>query len=575
MNEKLKEKLFALIKEKPANYGQCCGSKAYAELRKEILAATPKLLSDEFDFKTRIFWILHDMTDFPKCSVCGKPITRNVKTLQSGYNKSKEWEDGDLLNLACSDNAECWMKKKMRDAKQTCVEKYGVENVFQAKWCKDKITETCMRRSGCSRSGNSKSGREKAKATWKEHYGTDHPLKAESVKEKIRRTCMEKYGESSYTKTEEYREKTVRANLNRMLERIVVDAEVEYLNRSEFDKMSCVADVWSTPIKCRCKKCGTVFKKRLGINNYYKYGTVSSCPKCHPQASSSKPENDIFKFVGSILPREELIRNSRNVIPPYEIDIYVPSRKIAFEFDGLFWHSTKAGINKTYHLDKTEECERRGIRLVHIFENEWHFKQQIVKSRISNMLGVYDKTVYARKCAVKCVDSLMAKEFLDENHIQGHVNSRVNIGLYFENKLISLMTFSKPRFSKKYEWEMLRFCCRLGYHVPGAAGKLLKHFENAYKPKSLVSYADRRWSQGGLYAALGFKLDHKSKPDYWYWNYRKSGFILESRIKYQKHKLKDILEKFDPAKSEMENMKDNNFYQIFDCGNFVFKKDYA
>ena len=137
------------------------------------------------------------------------------------------------------------------------------------------------------------------------------------------------------------------------------------------------------------------------------------------------------------------------------------------------------------------------------------------------------------------------------------------------------MTFGKPRFSRKYEWEMLRFCCRLGYHVPGAAGKLLKHFENAYNPKSLVSYADRRWSQGGLYTALGFKLDHKSRPDYWYWNYRKSGFILESRIKYQKHKLKDILEKFDPAKSETENMKDNDFYQIFDCGNFVFKKYYA
>ena len=130
MNEKLKEKLFALIKEKPANYGQCCCSKAYTELRTEILAATPKLLSDEFDFKTRIFWILHDITDFPKCSVCGKPITRNIKTLQSGYNKSKKWEDRDLFNLACSDNTECWMKKKMQDAKQTCVEKYGVENVF-------------------------------------------------------------------------------------------------------------------------------------------------------------------------------------------------------------------------------------------------------------------------------------------------------------------------------------------------------------------------------------------------------------------------------------------------------------
>ena len=122
------------------------------------------------------------------------------------------------------------------------------------------------------------------------------------------------------------------------------------------------------------------------------------------------------------------------------------------------------------------------------------------------------------------------------------------------------MTFGRSRFSKKYEWEMLRFCVKTGYHIPGGAGKLLKHFERTYRPKSLVSYADRRWSQGGLYEKLGFTLDHASRPDYWYWNYKKSGFVLESRIKYQKHKLPKLLDKFDRSKTEIQNMNDNEYW---------------
>ena len=113
--------------------------------------------------------------------------------------------------------------------------------------------------------------------------------------------------------------------------------------------------------------------------------------------------------------------------------------------------------------------------------------------------------------------------------MQGAVNAKVNLGLFYEDELVSLMTFGKCRFDKKHEWEMLRFCNKLGYHIVGGAGKLLKHFERNLKPKSLVSYADRRWSQGKLYKALGFKLDHISAPNYWYWNKKSSILQLENR----------------------------------------------
>ena len=181
--------------------------------------------------------------------------------------------------------------------------------------------------------------------------------------------------------------------------------------------------------------------------------------------------------------------------------------------------------------------------------------------------GVNDEIVFARKCMLKEVDSKTSRAFQEENHIQGAVNAKVNAGLYFEGALISLMTFGKCRFSKQYEWELLRFCNKLGYHIPGGAGKLLKYFEKTYKPKSLISYADRRWSQGKLYAALGFTLDHISKPDYWY--FKTNDLLLFSRMQFQKHKLKNVLSNYDEALTEVENMQNNGYFRIFDCGNLV------
>ena len=194
-------------------------------------------------------------------------------------------------------------------------------------------------------------------------------------------------------------------------------------------------------------------------------------------------------------------------------------------------------------------------------------------SRIKNknMLGIYDNVIFARKCEISEIDIETAKAFQNANHIQGVTNASVRLGLFYNNVLISLMTFGKCRFDKNHEWEMLRFCCKLGMHIPGAAGKLLRYFENTYKPKSLISYADKRWSIGGVYSALGFTKLHDSKPGYFY---VKDSHRL-SRLNFQKHKLAAVLDVFNPKKSEAENMKDNGYYRIYDCGNMVFEKIYT
>ena len=302
--------------------------------------------------------------------------------------------------------------------------------------------------------------------------------------------------------------------------------------------------------------------------------TKFMCRYC--ERNYSKCEEDVFGFLSDTYKGEIVHKiGSRSVIPPYEVDMYIPDRKLAVEYDGIFWHGESHGKGRSYHLNKTEMCEERGIQLIHVFENEWLEKEDIVKSRLKDLLGIHDNTVYARKCEVREVDPRMSFSFLEENHIQGGCHSSVRLGLFSEGELVSLMTFSKPRFRKGGpEWELVRFCSKKGCHVPGGASRLLKAFERKMNPKSILSYADRRWSVGKMYISLGFSLVSKSKPNYWYFKIRSSNIDLLNRVSCQKHKLEGFLEKFDPKKSEVENMRENGYDRIFDCGNLVFVKNY-
>ena len=332
---------------------------------------------------------------------------------------------------------------------------------------------------------------------------------------------------------------------------------------------------YTTLLSWHCKKCNSDFDAYLDQNFSSREDLPARCEQCHPYSIGdgfSAAEEEIAAFLKNLVGSSEIIQNTKRIISPFELDIWLSAYKLAIEYDGLFWHAENdVNIGKTYHLMKTDLCEKQGIQLIHIFEDEWLEKRSIVESRLKNLLGIYDKAVFARKCEVREVTPCESIGFQEENHIQGAVGAKVHLGLYYGNELISLMTFGKPRFNNNYEWELLRFCNKLGHHVPGGAGKLLRHFERNYKPKSLISYADRRWSQGKLYEALSFKLDHISGPDYWY----TKGQKRFSRVKFQKHKLKTLLPVYDDALSEVENMKNNKYLRIYDCGNLVYVKQYS
>ena len=281
-----------------------------------------------------------------------------------------------------------------------------------------------------------------------------------------------------------------------------------------------------------------------------------------PISNLSVAETEIHDYITSLGLE---VKRDRTILKGQELDIFIPNLNVAVEYDGLYWHN-ELYKDKDYHLKKTEKCLENGVHLIHIFEDEWRDKRDVVKSILRNALNKTRFTLFARKCTLKEVNTKDARQFLEENHLQGGVNSKYRYGLYYDGELVSLMTFGSHRKAlgrdtEEGEYELLRFCNKLNMRIIGGASRLFKHFIKIVNPKSVISYADRRWSVGGLYEKLGFTHDHDSQPGYYY-------VIQGKRINRFNLRKSVLVEKCNcpPDMSEHEFCKSKKWYRIYDCG---------
>lgn len=287
-----------------------------------------------------------------------------------------------------------------------------------------------------------------------------------------------------------------------------------------------------------------------------------------PSQHVSAGQNELFEFISSISPYES-IQDSK--IDGVSIDII--SGKFAFEYNGIYWHCEESsGRGRNYHLKKTKHMELNGYKLFHIFESEWDLnpdKKEIWKSMLTNIFEPrVNHQLSARNLSIHKITFDEKNRFLNEHHLQGQdYNSTEFYALVEGDTPISVMTFGKPRFGGSTEWELHRFATMKYHHVNGAASRLFKAFQREHSPKSVVSYADRRFSTGGVYNQLGFICHDISSPSYYY---TKNHRDLLHKTKFQKKNLPKLLDHFDPALSEWDNMKINGYDRIWDCGHYVF-----
>lgn len=522
------------------------------------------------------------MSEPPTCPVCGGKVGWHGR--QKGY--------GWYCSPKCS-NSDPMKKEKTVAA---VMEKWGVANVAQREDVKKKRMDTVRERYGVDNVFQDGSVQEKCRESMKERYGVEWALQSENIQKRRRENAMEKWGEDHPMKVKEIRDKVSQSNMlsynpeshtiamrklygvdNAMQCSEYADKQVDSHNNTTILKnnLSGITSDGQWICKCPHPECDKCTEKTYNIyaDQYYarKEFGIESCTKLLPIQKSRSKDTYIEQFVKGILDEHgvKYICNDRTVLPPQELDIYIPGKGIAVECNGCYWHSWPRKERK-YHMNKWIACDMRGVQLISVWEDQIRNTPEIVRDVILSKLGIYDKRVGARVLDICEIGSKECCEFLDKNHLQGRCRAKVHLALRDGDGMIhSVMTFSRRSKvsggkNDSDTWELTRYCNRRGEQVIGGAGKLLKYFIKTYHPDKVVSFSSNDISNGGLYRSLGFERgDDEPTGAYWYVScedgrrYHRSTFMKGNlaRMGY------DI-----EGKTEDEIMMALPFMKIYDSG---------
>ena len=490
------------------------------------------------------------------CPTCGKKTP--FRSILRGYF--------EYCSIECSYTGTSRIEK----TKQTCLERYGVTNPSQSKEIQDKKRETCLKNYGVSCGILTP----KTKQTCLERYGVTNPSQSKEIQDKKRETCLKNYGfewgfqsdKTQSTILEKYGVKHISQSKE------IQDKKRETWRSNFLTKHNIhigYNDEGDWICKCphpACDKCKEkIFTIPQQTFNDRMRNQSEICTKLLPIGIFIQ-KTSLEIFVRNILDKYNIqyLTNVRNIITPKELDIYIPSKNIAIECNGIYWHSLK---NPTYHKDKFIECEKNGVQLLTVWEDWIKNKPNIVESLILSKLNIYDTKIGARECLIKDISANDCKKFLNKYHIQGYSSSSIKLGLWYKDELVSVMTFSKSRIgigSNEIGYELVRFCNKKGLQVIGGASKLLNYFINNYNPEKIISYSSNDISNGDLYKKLCFVKEKESFPSYWY--IQQNTFDRYHRFNFRKHRLKEMgydVEIF----TENEIMKNLPYWRIYDSGN--------
>ena len=587
--------------------------KRYPEFYKYLISTYP----EDITFPEKVYWYMNNISTYILCPVCGNRV--NFENIYKGYykycsnlcsNRSKEvfkkrkqtklerYGDENFVNTSKTKQTklerygdENYTNQEKR--RQTNIERYGVDCNFKLKGYRERAKQTKLERYGDENYTN----QEKRRQTNIERYGVDCNFKLKGYRERAEQTKLERYGDENYInqekrrqtnierygvdcnfKSEEFRNKTKESNLKKHgvefpMQRAEVKDKLRVTRSKKIiekhtDIIDCHINSECSIYTVRCdKNCAECTDKKFTIpsNHYWirKNNNIELCTKILPIGQSKYLETSIELFVRSLLDKYNINYqiNVRNIIPPLEIDIYIPSKNIAIECNGVYWHCDKNKDPK-YHYNKFIKCQEKDIQLISIWEDQISNNPTRVKSIILSKLGIYEKRLYARSCSIKEVPSKECNSFIDKYHLQGKTNSSIRLGLYYNDELVSIMTFGKGRkcLNSRMCYELYRYCCKEEVQVIGGASKLFKHFLKEYNPESIESFSSNDISNGNLYKQLGFEKVSDS-IGYWYIDKEMNRY---HRYNFRKQKL--IQEGFDENKTEFEIMNERGFYRIYDSG---------
>ncbi len=583
------------------------------------------------------------------CITCGAKT--DFRSINAGYYKH--------CSFGCSVNDPEVAEKRTAKTKAALLEKYGVENASQIDGNSAKVKATKLARHGSENYCNiqkakktnlerygheSYLGTSERIAKQKEHslktYGVDHHTKSTVWKDQIKQVFFERYGVDHPASQPEVRARlktriesegadfilrrpsTRKAQALAMRERVV--ARVENDLGGTFGEHVTAVDLLAGRFLCG------VCREEFVMPNY---GTSRSQPRTYPRCLACFPikdnrdsiiQQELVAWIASPcdsggcgIPVDQIILNDRVALGTgKEIDVYIPTKKTGFELNGNFWHTEVYGSkSKHYHQDKVFAAASKNVRLVHVFEDEWTRKRNLVKEKIRQILGVGAETktkYFARKTNTYNIQlhengiTVDLHDFFDANHIQGSVrNLRKDMSCALtatnlDGQIIAAMLFTKQKrihMTKKSAdidqtngdaecWELVRYAVRSGCLCVGMAGKLLSRFISHATASSgavrIISYADLAWSKHpsivssgseSMYQKIGFVQVAITQPSYCY--VHRSDFLTrQHRYKYRKSelvRLNMMLSTDQSMTTEWDVMQKHGFDRIWDCGKIKYE----
>ena len=414
----------------------------------------------------------------------------------------------------------------------TMKEKYGCVSPMQNPEIKRRMRETILERYGVPCTLMNEEVNKKARSTMQELYGGEYSGLSSELMARKNDTMLKKYGRKTYTQIG------------------IGEQSVDILSSKE---------KFLEYINCHPRKTCAEIAQELGYSRssvekrVFEWGLESEVSHNWYASVPEREIRDLLESWGLEVKKE------KKILWPLEIDIYCPKFKIGVEFNGNWYHRASR-MGDLYHQNKSLKAEEKGIFIYHIFEYEWDspkIREQIINN-LRNLFQLNTQKLFARKCVIREVSTKEKTLFLEKNHIQGATGTKVNLGLYYQEELVSIMCFNKfnhPKNKKQYDWELTRFCSKSGMNVVGAASKLFKAFLTHYEG-SVVSYSNITKTKGGLYSKLGFRFKGIGKPNYVWTGKRKGEFLTRYQTQF---------------KNEKEIMESKGYVRVCDAGTKVWE----
>src|SRR5574337_708431 len=518
------------------------------------------------------------------CGECGAPTAFN----------SHSWK----FDNYCS--KKCRYIHTQKNVANTCKKRYGASSALASPRVRDKIRSTCIQKYGVPSVTQSRDFQDRVHKTNMSKYGSVTPVGNKDIQKKIRRTLNVKFGGNSSFSSDTVREKSrltirKRYGVDNVFANDVIQTQISDTN---FEKYGVKNPVQNVLVRNKIRdtnlmRYGVGSHAELNaidwtphriallsemINSGFSCAAVADCLGLSTTSINHKAHDLGLNLIGNISSLENKIisiipshvsynMHDRKVIAPKEIDFFFPEYNFGIEVGGSYWHSIATNTVSTYHYDKFKDAQNAGIRLLQLFDYELDDRRLSILADIIAVAihGNDVMKVSARKCTIQMVCPSDARTFYNQFHWQGFTGARVHIGLYYNNELVFLMSFQRTRFSKTDASEIIRMSSRGRYVVRGAISKILTYYVNRYSPNKIITFSDNRLFSGSSYENAGFqKVLSKNVIGYQYVS--TDGVTHYSRYQTQKHKLPKLLTHFDDNLSEEQNMKNANFFRLYDAG---------